>query len=385
MQKLKILDCIIQSQLVIPVMFRSELISGYFPLHNEPLLKGTTDKIEQGLKLPRDIMMDQLKEVILESSAKKKESGLVNRWKFNWRKSTYVPGNDIRKYFGEKLGMYFEWISHYAKYCLGFSLFGILFYILLQIIRNDAEVPAEPEQPYLITGSVFTFILIVWSTLFQEHWKRKQIMFAVKWGMLDFEDDETIRTEFKGITRCSPVTGQYNDIYYSPIKRLCKTIIGASFSITLIAISIFLVVLFSDLKDKYNEEYEGEPLGAWIPTIFSTANAIQILLFNIIHGIMAIKFTNFENHRTQTEHESSLITKTFLFQFFNSYYSLFYLAFMKEKCIGEGENGELSLDSNNSCIFELETQLMMICITGIIKNILEVIIYIYIYRLVYHI
>ncbi len=36
-----------------------------------------------------------------------------------------------------------------------------------------------------------------------------------------------------------------------------------------------------------------------------------------------------ENHRTQTQYETMLITKIFLFQFVNSYTSLYYVAFFK--------------------------------------------------------
>ena len=40
-----------------------------------------------------------------------------------------------------------------------------------------------------------------------------------------------------------------------------------------------------------------------------------------------------ELHRTQTEHEDSLIAKTYIFQFVNFYSSLFYIAFFKGRCV----------------------------------------------------
>lgn len=45
--------------------------------------------------------------------------------------------------------------------------------------------------------------------------------------------------------------------------------------------------------------------------------------------------SNVENHRTDTEFEDHLIGKTFLFQFVNSYASLFYVAFIKTAAEGK--------------------------------------------------
>ena len=84
--------------------------------------------------------------------------------------------------------------------------------------------------------------------------------------------------------------------------------------------------------------------------VASIANAVVIQVMNIIYGTVAIKLTNYENHRTDTNYEDSLIAKTFVFQFVNSYASLFYIAFVKpyigylDPCIG-------------SCLAELQTNL----------------------------
>ncbi|EQC34252.1 hypothetical protein SDRG_08454 [Saprolegnia diclina VS20] len=63
--------------------------------------------------------------------------------------------------------------------------------------------------------------------------------------------------------------------------------------------------------------------------IASTLNAIQIQVMNGIYTTIAVRLNNYENHRTDTEYEDNLIAKTFLFQFVNSYASLFYIAFIK--------------------------------------------------------
>ena len=43
---------------------------------------------------------------------------------------------------------------------------------------------------------------------------------------------------------------------------------------------------------------------------------------------MAVKLTDWENHRTQTEYDDSLVVKNFMFEFINNYFTLFFIAFL---------------------------------------------------------
>jgi hypothetical protein len=107
--------------------------------------------------------------------------------------------------------------------------------------------------------------------------------------------------------------------------------------------------------------------------ICSSINAIQIQIFNFIFTSIAIKLNNFENHRTQSDYESSLIIKTYVFQFVNSFFSLFYIGFFKtmtEGCI-VSENGQKVRVKGASCMDELYTQFITIFTISFIKNGLE--------------
>ena len=61
----------------------------------------------------------------------------------------------------------------------------------------------------------------------------------------------------------------------------------------------------------------------------SVIGAVVIILFNVMYGKLAEFLNNWENHRTETEHQDALIFKTFLFQFVNTFASLYYIAFAK--------------------------------------------------------
>jgi hypothetical protein len=81
----------------------------------------------------------------------------------------------------------------------------------------------------------------------------------------------------------------------------------------------------------------GVQLGGIITALI---NAVQIQVLNAIYNTVAIRLTEYENHRTNTAYEDALIGKTFIFQFVNSFSSLFYIAFVKpyiqylDPCIG---------------------------------------------------
>merc|ERR1740130_2065086 len=83
---------------------------------------------------------------------------------------------------------------------------------------------------------------------------------------------------------------------------------------------------------------------------------------NVVYKDVAIMLNIYENHRTNSEYEYSLVLKIFWFQVINSYAALFNIAFVKDedKCIG-------------SCMQELQSSLMSITFVGLfVSNFVEV-------------
>lgn len=65
-------------------------------------------------------------------------------------------------------------------------------------------------------------------------------------------------------------------------------------------------------------------------TLASICNALLIDLLNRIYSFLAEALSEWENHRTDSAFEDSMISKIFVFQFINSYASFFYLAFIAQ-------------------------------------------------------
>jgi hypothetical protein len=93
--------------------------------------------------------------------------------------------------------------------------------------------------------------------------------------------------------------------------------------------------------------------------LVSLGNAVQIQVMGSIYSNIALKLNIAENHRTDTEYEDQLILKTFVFQFINSFASLFYIAFIKKYVEGE---------CLGTCLAELSTALSTIFLTRLVSG-----------------
>lgn len=216
--------------------------------------------------------------------------------------------------------------------------------------------------------------MVIWSAVFYEAWKRTEVRLAVYWGQIDFEEDETERVEFHGIWRRSPIDDD-KEFYFSYIKRACRMVMAGSITLFMIGLVILSFYAQLELRSYLYDEFEGEWFLNYTITIVSTINAVQIMIFNQIYNYLAFLMTRYENHKTSSAFEMSLIAKTFIFQFVNSFNSIFYIAFLKrewEGCLNENSSGDLTVSKDHTCTRELYGQLRSIFIVAIIKNVIEI-------------
>ncbi|OQS02860.1 hypothetical protein THRCLA_04808 [Thraustotheca clavata] len=271
---------------------------------------------------------------------------LNEKW-INWSSPPWKqPYNDIKDYYGEKIGLYFVWLGHYTTWLIAPSIVGAL-------MLADIAIEATVDARFLAFFGVF---MAMWGTFYLEYWKRRNAVVRLEWGMDGFEEEEHDRAEFEGEFIDSPVDGS-KVRYFSPevrTKRVLSSLL-IIFALVLLVIGVVAAIfVFRNLAEeegplhKYTTIRYGEnktfPLGS---PIASTLNAIQIQVMNGLYMSIAVKLNNYENHRTDTEYEDNLIAKAFLFQFVNSYASLFYIAFIKyyaNKCSPDAEGG---------CIYDL--------------------------------
>lgn len=166
---------------------------------------------------------------------------------------------------------------------------------------------------------------------------------------------ENQRPEFEGELMKDPVTGKIKLMDQTTAgQRRKTTCVSYSIIAFFIALVIALVLSIFMYRATLNDE--------WGIRFCAFLNAMQIKIMNYIYKFVAKKLTDWENHEVDTTYDSALSSKLFMFQFVNSYNSLFYIAFLK----GYSEGCD-----DDDCMLELEIQLSTIFITNLCLNLIE--------------
>jgi anoctamin-8 len=249
-------------------------------------------------------------------------------------KSTIYAGFSLRNdgslysvcnYFGTEIGIYFAWISHYTTWLLFPALAGIFVWL-------HSDNSSNRMNSSMISYSI---LIAVWSTLYLEFWKRRNstVSYALDVDDLSIKQQWLEpRPQFQGKFVISTITNK--PILHSDdsirYMKYCVT-----FPITIIAIilsGIFMLFCLwcSDLLQQRHQEGDFDHFGTlkdFIPTIPKIVYSIAVPILNHVYTHISTRLTNWENHRFDSSYEHARIIKLFMFQFANSYLSLFYIAF----------------------------------------------------------
>jgi hypothetical protein len=140
------------------------------------------------------------------------------------------PGNqplgDIRDYMGEKIALYFAWLGHYTTWLMSATVGGLVAAINSYIKKKGN--PDVPTMPY------FGLFMALWTTLFQEFWKRKESTLAMEWGVCGFEEVEQPRPQFKGESIKSPIDGE-EILYVNPLVKMQRIFVSVLVILVMIA------------------------------------------------------------------------------------------------------------------------------------------------------
>ncbi|XP_014666247.1 PREDICTED: anoctamin-10-like [Priapulus caudatus] len=226
------------------------------------------------------------------------------------------PLDDIRSYFGEKLGVYFAFLGFYTQALVPPALIGIVYFLLSWDNVNK--------------HTFFAGFNLIWVTVFLEAWKRRCNELAYGWGTIGMQTVEEPRAAFKGTMGVNPVTGR-NEPTSPSWKRNVK-LYGASLPIVMVCliVAFYVMLIYFRLEFWAQGRYKLDPtlfnrLLLFVPT---TLYALVVLSMNAAYRVLATKLTNWENHRLQSSYENQLIVKLVLFDFINCFMSLFYIAFV---------------------------------------------------------
>ncbi|XP_071550215.1 anoctamin-5 isoform X3 [Panulirus ornatus] len=344
---------------------------------------------------------------------------LYMEWAYFGKWYKKQPLHVIRRYFGDKMALYFAWLGFYTEMLIPASILGTFTFICgLFVMFSDFNKPSEEicNSQANMTGSLimcplcdklcdfwklstsclnsritflfdnpatvfFSIAMSFWATMFLELWKRKQAVIQWQWDLENYEEEEELRPEFEEkvtTTRINPVTNKPEP--YLPIMSQITRLVAAN-SLVILMLFVVMAAVFGVIIYRmavaiamYQTGSDLIRRNAKIVTSMTAAclNLIVIIILNFFYEKLVVWLTNLEVPRTETEYEDSFTLKMFLFQFLNFYSSLIYIAFFKGRFFyhpGDADartnllmNLRYDMCDPAGCLFELFVQLAIIMV-----------------------
>ncbi|XP_055295045.1 anoctamin-8 isoform X2 [Sitodiplosis mosellana] len=251
------------------------------------------------------------------------ETSALTSLQLNWVRKLFSaqPLDAIAEYFGVKVGLYFAWLGHYTC-ALGVpAIFGT---ILWAALYNSGQIAQD------VGHVIFSLFNVAWASLYLEAWRRYSVELAFRWGTLSTPPDllEPPRPLYKGKLDVSSVTGRLEPKEAPAWQRLAFRYL-VSFPIIGLCLALVFAVMFTmlQLQDWADAKLPEKGLFSCLSVIPKVLLAGAITLMDEAYFKLAVWLNDRENYRLQSKYENHLIAKVALFQFVNSFLSLFYIAF----------------------------------------------------------
>uniref|UniRef100_A0A8C2HG43 Anoctamin n=2 Tax=Cyprinus carpio TaxID=7962 RepID=A0A8C2HG43_CYPCA len=293
----------------------------------------------------------------------------------------YQPIGLVRKYFGEKVGLYFAWLGVYTQMLIPAAIVGVIVF-LYGCATVDNNIPSmevcdernnitmcpmcdracsywklvtacgTARASHLFDNAATVFFAIfmaLWATMFMEHWKRRQMRLNYVWDMTSFEDGEVKNVKLTCRDRMPA--------YMTIITMMIFVTLAIVFGVVLYRVSIMTALHMSSTPTFRTN------IRATVKTTAAIINLIIIIIMDEVYGAIARWLTIMEVPKTDKSFEERLIFKTFILKFANAFTPIVYLAFFRVKSLC------FTLQcAHAGCLMELCIQL---CITMLGKQLIQ--------------
>uniref|UniRef100_A0A667FM62 Anoctamin n=1 Tax=Lynx canadensis TaxID=61383 RepID=A0A667FM62_LYNCA len=298
----------------------------------------------------------------------------------------FQPIDLIRKYFGEKIGLYFAWLGLYTSFLIPSSVIGVIVFLYgCATIEEDIPSKEMCDQQNAFTmcplcdkscdywnlssacGTAkashlfdnpatvfFSIFMALWATMFLENWKRLQMRLGYFWDLTGIEEEEDDEDKLTWKDRFPGYLMNFASILF---------MIALTFSI------VFGVIVYRITTAAALSLNKATRSNVRV-TVTATAviiNLVVILILDEIYGAVATWLTKIEVPKTEQTFEERLILKAFLLKFVNAYSPIFYVAFFKGRFVGRPGSYVYVFDgyrmeecAPGGCLMELCIQLSII-------------------------
>jgi anoctamin-10 len=165
------------------------------------------------------------------------------RWIKKWSTKYLLEQEDldeIRGRFGERVAFYFAFTQSYFRFLVFPAAFGFAAWLLLGQF-----------------SFLYALMMGLWSVVFFEYWKQKEVDLAVQWGVRGASAIQQPRPEFEFEHEAEDtVTGEPVKVY-SPWKRLQTQLLQFPFAVACAFVLGGFITLCNSLEIFINEVYSG--------------------------------------------------------------------------------------------------------------------------------
>lgn len=235
------------------------------------------------------------------------------KWISNWSGKWLLEESeihDIREKFGENITMYFVFLRSYLRFLVVPSAIGFSAWLCLGQF-----------------SMIYTVATCLWSVIFFEYWKKKELDLAVQWGVRRVSEIQQLRPQFQwDYEQEDPITGEAVRVY-PPMKRLQTQILQVPFALVCIIALGSLSLTAISLEIFINEVYNGsgKQYLTFVPTVILVV-CTPIMSTGLMAAAKAL--TDRENYATVDAYRAALIQKQFVLNFMTSYMPLLFTTFV---------------------------------------------------------
>ncbi|XP_028985013.1 anoctamin-10 isoform X2 [Betta splendens] len=249
----------------------------------------------------------------------------LKRLSFSWYKKVKLslqPLDDIRHYYGEGQALYFGFLQYFTFALVPFAVIGVPYYMF----------DWEGYDKHVVLA-VFN---LVWCTVILELWKQFSASLAYRWGTLSRKKAfEEPRPGFHGILGFNPVTGREEPLYPNTKRQLRIYFVSLPFVLLCLYLSFCVMMVYFQMESLVLSIHDEDPTFCsgvllFIPSIIY---AVVIEIMNFIYRYAAEFLTEWENHRLESSYQNHLVLKVLVFNFFNCFASLFFIAFIMQDMV----------------------------------------------------
>ena len=247
--------------------------------------------------------------------------------------------NIFKNTFGETLGYFFVWISHYITWLIFPTIIGLIFE-LLSLFIND--------KIYTYFNLIFLSIIILWGLYYTEDWNCWQIFYNNIWGIYGYISEKS-NLYYENYAKVS-----YIIFLGIKMEKIDNFQIFKNVFISSISLLFFIaIIIFTNIAVFY--VYKLKNLQKFFIINYQYQVPILILIIRELLSRMIYKITktlaHLENPTDKDKYLELVTRKRLILEYINYYFNLYYIAFYHKlagKCTYE------------NCLSGLKTQLLML-------------------------